>query len=305
MSNLFYRKPIIGADENSWAPLNDAHLNVGLGACSVKLYDDGGTLKVSKGIIGISDGTVTGIAYIDTVTTISLAGISNGNWAKIEMSVSGTSVTFTATDIAGATDPEVLPAGFTGSFDDEKRGYYITATKRCIGLAWKNSSGTLEGIANVLNNVEGYEGYSISDDANDNWYYFDLNKVSDSKRVDTLRAMYVNVAGTKSIKKLLTKIIEIGSWNMNTTSAFQVAHGLSDHTKIRTVTGMITNDAGTTLYPIGIGPSSTTANGDQQVWFRFATSTNIELLRLTSGDFDGGGAPASGNRGWLVVEYEE
>lgn len=152
--STFYRKPTLGADRNQWAPYNDAHINTALGEQSAQLYNDAGTLKIGKGRIGINDGTTTGVSIIDTVTTISMALVSNGNWAKIEMTVSGTAVTFTALDIAGATTENVLPATFLAGYDQAKVGYYLSANKRCIGVAYKDAGGNLVAVVNAFDVTE-------------------------------------------------------------------------------------------------------------------------------------------------------
>lgn len=172
MANIFLRKPVDGGDNGAWAPYANAQNTSVIGVYSANLYDDSGTLKLTTGYIGINDGTNIGVSELDTIETISLAAVSNSNWAKIEMTVSGSTVTFAAADISGATDPSALPAGFTGAYDGEKGGFYITSTKRCIGLAWKNAGGTLEGIVNTVGIQEGWSGYCQSDDANNNPYYF-------------------------------------------------------------------------------------------------------------------------------------
>jgi len=148
MANTFYRKPTIGGDVGAWGPYNDALNDASLGVLTGKLYNDAGALKVPVCKIGIDNGTNRGICDIDTVTTISLAGVSNSIWAAIEMSISGTAVTFTATDIAGATDPTIIPASVRAAFDGAKGGFYLTATKRCIGLAWKHTTGVLLAVVN-------------------------------------------------------------------------------------------------------------------------------------------------------------
>lgn len=163
MANTFFRKPIIGADNHSWAPFNDAFIKDAIGNYSSYLYDDSGILKVAKGRIGISDGTNLGISIVDTITTIALSSVSNSYWAKIEMSVSGTAVTFSAANITGETDPSSIPAVFGTAWDGEKNGYYISTNKRLIGVVWKNSSGTLNGVVNVRGNDNGYIGSSVDD----------------------------------------------------------------------------------------------------------------------------------------------
>lgn len=135
MANRFLREPITGGDDGSWAPYLLALTEAGgIGALTAYLYNDGGALKLSAGRIGINDGTNKGVCEMDTVQTISLAGVSDSTWAKIEVSVSGTAVTVAATEILGATRPGRI-TNLVSSYNAEKGGVYITATKRCIGYA--------------------------------------------------------------------------------------------------------------------------------------------------------------------------
>jgi len=161
VANTFFRKAITGADNNNWAQYNDAFNLNAIGDYSCYLYDDSGTLTISKGRVGIDNGSVVGVSEIDTITTISMAGVTNSNWAKIEMSVSGSAVTFTALDISGENDPASFPGVMSTSYNGEKQGYYIDSTKRVIGVVWKNSGGTLDGVVNVRGADDGYVGYSV------------------------------------------------------------------------------------------------------------------------------------------------
>lgn len=158
MANTFFRKPIIGADDNTWALYNDQFILTAIGSCRSFLYDDSGTLKISIGKIGIDNGSIKGISDIDTITTIDFSGVPTSNWAKIEMSVSGTGVSFSASDIAGKTDPAIIPVEFTSSWDGSKEGFYISADKRCVGLIYKSSVPDLACIINVKDNQKGYIG---------------------------------------------------------------------------------------------------------------------------------------------------
>lgn len=182
MANNFVREPIINADINTWANYELPQNRRSEGINTAKIYDDSGTLKISKGVIGLNDGTNRGTILIDTVTTINIGSCANANWCKIEVSVSGTAVTVAAATIAGATNAKSLPADFTSAYNPEKGGFYITATKRCIGIAWKNTGGTLEGVVNSLSEIDGWEGYSQSDDANDYPYYFRQLTISNTKQ---------------------------------------------------------------------------------------------------------------------------
>jgi hypothetical protein len=160
MANTFKIEPIDFGDSGVWGPKELAQNRPSLGAISCLLYDDGGTLKINKGQIGFDDGTNKGISVIDTITTISLASVSAGNWAKIEMAISLGAPVFTATDIAGATTAATIPTGFTGAWDYSKQGYYISATKRCIGLIWYTGGSVLSGVVNCIPMGQGYLGTS-------------------------------------------------------------------------------------------------------------------------------------------------
>ena len=170
MPNTFVREAVEGGDFGTWATFELAQNRLGLGVITCSLYDDSGTLKLSVGRIGFDNSSNKGSFVLDTIATVSLASVSNANWAKIEVYSTGTSFNITATDISGATDPKSLPTDFTNAYVPAKGGFYIETGKRCIGLVWKNTGGTLEGIVNVFGNQNGYAGYSLSDDANDYRY---------------------------------------------------------------------------------------------------------------------------------------
>lgn len=148
MANSFTRFPVTGGDNGVWGPLLLANLRDLIGLNSCKLYDDSGVLKVSQGKIGINDNTNEGIMTIDTITTISIAGVSNSNWAQIEIGLSGGVPVFSATDIAGATDSDFLPSTLTDAYSGTKDGFYINATKRTIGAVYKDGSGNLAFVVN-------------------------------------------------------------------------------------------------------------------------------------------------------------
>lgn len=173
--NTFIREPVDGGDIGVWATkeLNQNRLAVGVNSCI--LYDDSGILKLSVGKIGFNNSSIIGVFDMDTIVTISIAGVTNSNWAKIELALSGTTPVLTSTNISGAIDPGVIPAEYTESYDPEKGGYYIDSSKRCIGIAWKNASGVLEGIINSGSIISSYYGYSTTNDANDYIYRWDFN----------------------------------------------------------------------------------------------------------------------------------
>lgn len=171
MANRFTRVAIPGGDDGVWDQYEEPINLLGLGNNTLKLYDDSGTLKLAQGRCGLDDGSQKGACIVDTLTTISIAALTVSLWAKVELSKTGTTLNIEITSIVGENDPETLPVSFTGGYDADKQGFYITGTKRCIGLAWINAGGTLEGVVNCLSG-ESYSGYSTSDDANDYIYKF-------------------------------------------------------------------------------------------------------------------------------------
>jgi hypothetical protein len=161
MAETFIREAINGSDQGVWGPHELAQDRRSLGDLTAQIYDDSGTLKLSIGKIGFDQGATKGTIEVDAIKTISIAGVSNGNWAKVEAYLStGTTVVIEATDITGATTSTTLPSDFTTNYDGAKGGFYITATKRCIGLIWKTSGGSLSGVVNCLEGLEAYHGKS-------------------------------------------------------------------------------------------------------------------------------------------------
>lgn len=158
MANVFSREPETGGDSGVWGPLQLSQNRPSLGILTCQLYDDSGALKMKVGKIGLDNGSKKGFASYDTETTISIASVSNSNWAKIELSVSGTTPMIAGANISGETTSTVIPSEFKNSYDPEKGGYYIAADKRCIGIVYKDSGGNLANIINVASLQEGFFG---------------------------------------------------------------------------------------------------------------------------------------------------
>lgn len=98
------------------------------------------------------------------------------------------------------------------------------------------------------------------------------------------------------------KIIEIGDWDMDANQQKAVAHGLT-LSKIRTVSTMIRDDAGTNQLPLnggaGVGNENNAGNVDS------IDATNVNLYRVVGSLFDSTNYNATGyNRGWVTIEYE-
>ncbi len=104
---------------------------------------------------------------------------------------------------------------------------------------------------------------------------------------------------------LLCMVIDIGDWDMNASASVNVAHGISDYTKIRSVAGMIRPDSGGAAISYPLTPArGFTVDPDANI--QTTDGTNIVLARLTGGIFDGASFnETSYNRGWLMVWYTE
>jgi hypothetical protein len=98
----------------------------------------------------------------------------------------------------------------------------------------------------------------------------------------------------------LTKIIQIGDWDMDVNDQVSVAHGLTDFKKIRSISAMIRNNADTIYYEFITTDSSISANRSLIT----ANSTNINLARADAGFFDNSVfSGGSFNRGWITIKY--
>jgi hypothetical protein len=100
---------------------------------------------------------------------------------------------------------------------------------------------------------------------------------------------------------LITKVINIGDWNMDANSSTNVAHGLSDFLKIRTVSVMIRRDDDSFIYDLQWVNSTT---GITSGSILSINSTNITLQRTDSGAWDSIDFNATSfNRGWVTIQY--
>jgi hypothetical protein len=105
---------------------------------------------------------------------------------------------------------------------------------------------------------------------------------------------------------LAKKIIEIGNWNMDTTHAVLVAHGLTVGA-IRDVRVTIRDDAGTDVKftPAAIISPIDGSLGTEADLYHQISAGNIIIARRAGGSFDSAGWDASPyNRGWIMIEYE-
>jgi hypothetical protein len=101
--------------------------------------------------------------------------------------------------------------------------------------------------------------------------------------------------------RLITKVLPLGFWNMDSTASITVAHGVVDFTKIRSIHVTILNDGetGTTSGFWTDGSAGTVA------LYTSTDSTLITINRIAGGLYDSTTFDrADLNRGWVTITYE-
>lgn len=104
---------------------------------------------------------------------------------------------------------------------------------------------------------------------------------------------------TETTTKIKTKILEVGDWDMDADTTFDVDHGLSDHTKIRSINLTIRSDSGSFSFMQGF-------NEENNVNVGGLDGTKVQLERTPAGVYDSTNfdTPIDGNRGWIYIIYE-
>lgn len=126
----------------------------------------------------------------------------------------------------------------------------------------------------------------------------DPEKLATAKAVNDLNALKLNIArfdvesGTPG---LITKVIEIGDWNMFAFLSTSVSHGIT-LSKIRSLSAMIRNDSDTTATDLtGAGLGTITA-----------LASTVTLERIGGSLFDSTSYDSTSfNRGWITIIYEQ
>jgi hypothetical protein len=247
------------------------------GANTCRLYNDGGDLKITAGKIGIDDGTVIGVCDV-TAETIDMSGVSAGNWAKIELSVSGSAYTIEIADITGEISFVTIPDPVKAAYVASKRGYYLTTTKRLIGIARKAYTGDLSFIYNTENGIIGFKETEII--------------VTHDTSLDVSDCY---------LRKFQ---FDIGLWNMDSAQSKNVAHPFStEFTQVRSVNVFINTDSGAGIFNL----LATTNAADPDLLgggLYIINSSNFIINRRGGGIFDNIGFDDSISRGWLVATLE-
>jgi len=97
-----------------------------------------------------------------------------------------------------------------------------------------------------------------------------------------------------------TKVVNIGAWNMDTTDSVIVEIGVVA-AKIRGISVVISNDAGSAVFPLNYTNDATgLCDGS---WVSITADTRVSLFRLIAGSFDGAGYTTLANRGYITIQY--
>lgn len=301
MANNFVREPIEGGDSNSWATYELQQNRRSEGQMTAYLYNDSGTLKLSTGIIGIYDNTNRGTIVIDTITTVDISSVSNSNWGKVEVSVSGTTITIAVVDISGATTESTIPSDYLNAYDGEKGGYYITATKRCIGIVYKSSVGELSSILSDnrnSNDVQVPRDFNIANkiiyNSSEDTYKFNDFKILTEKNIfyttkeqigNDFNIAGISVADITALTENTIAYIDVTNDDLRTyqfdgTDWSQVGNDLNiPTTTITYMTGLTTN----TIAFINIADTSlSTYKFDGSDWFKVGETITISGMGQSS-----------------------
>ena len=102
--------------------------------------------------------------------------------------------------------------------------------------------------------------------------------------------------------QLFYKVVSIGDWDMDATASVTIAHGVSDHKKIRSIQVIVRNDDDVSYYTLTrIESSGASFNGGDVSSF---DATNVVLARLTGGNYDSTSFDSTSyNRGWITIIY--
>lgn len=128
------------------------------------------------------------------------------------------------------------------------------------------------------------------------------NTTTLSNTVSTLSSL----VSSQNPNNLITKVVNIGTWNMDSAATFSVAHGITDSLKIRGWEVIIVSNAGTQYKLEGqMLVDGTEVKGGTA----YVVGPNVVLEREASGNngvfdqpgFDFGGG--SGIRGYIIIKY--
>lgn len=267
---------------------------------------------------------------ITNYTTDLVTAITNGS--KIE--ISGELYEFTSTTISGfsaiangtQTYIKFVPAGdectveyttTAPTWSDEKQGWYGTgasANHRYLFDIYKAGATSYENKSKrpvKSDNRERRFGYIGEIEEIDNITQIaSIDDITTIDQIDTITTIDditnafnanggIDIGGNGTVIK--KKNINIGDWNMDSTLSVSVNHGLT-FDNILSVTVIIINDAGSSLYPIdfiNVG-TSTVPSGSWSI-----NTTQVILRRSGTEFFDNAAFDSTSyNRGFIYIVYE-
>jgi hypothetical protein len=172
------------------------------------------------------------------------------------------------------TGASVAASGFitAPTWSDSKQGWY-SGDVRVIGGLYKDASGN----------------YARK------WLYEEKQIASVKRFGNGIVAIFDGTYWTAK------KRILIGDWNMDSTEAVYIAHGLTT-TSIRSIEVLIRGDNAANVFPLDAFFTGATAGG---FYLLQAEPNKIVLVRAAGGAFDSAGFDSTSyNRGWINIEYE-
>ena len=218
-------------------------------------------------------------------------------------------------------DPATYKANIDSSVDNsvEKTGDTMTGDLTLGGQASPNLT--------LQPSIDGFPTYQINDVAGNTRFLIRHGTVTELNQIFTRSATgtnltileftddgNVNVNGSApvndgdltrkdyvdgKIASLNTKIIDIGDWNMDSTSTAAPSHGLT-YSKIVGADVLIRNDTDSNRSPLA-WDNGTSIGGHFEV-----RSTDILLSRTAGGVYDSTDFDATSyNRGWIIIQYTD
>ncbi len=184
------------------------------------------------------------------------------------------------------------------TWQEESGGWYDTAsdTNRFWGGIYKDGSGNYADKFIYLGRELAYSNNFNIDERGDLILASDITVGNDANVTGDI----VLTGGiTEHSVTYKTKIIDIGVWDMDTTSAIAVNHGLT-FSKIRSVSACIVNNANTIKNQVPDGTDLIFSPGAAGT----ATVTQVKIARAGASIYDSVNYNGATNRGWITIIYE-
>lgn len=145
-------------------------------------------------------------------------------------------------------------------------------------------------------------GVYTKDDGGDTELFYEDDGAAEVQLTKDGDAIADAVIETGASTSLKCKVIDIGDWNMDSTTQVDVAHGLSDFKKVRSVSAIIRDDTDVLYCDFATCMAYVSGTISQGINF---TTTNVRLIRHTGGIFDTTAFDSTSyNRGWITIWYE-